>query len=665
VLIGSIEATLLLLLVVVVFGPIVAERFRIPAIIGLIFGGVLFGPFMLGWMLPAGLVTQLGAIGILYLMFLAGLGFDLRAFLANRNNAIVYGLLSFVIPFALSFFVSISFLEVGALGAALIGGMWASNTLVAYPDVRSAGLQNNRAVSAAVSAGVVADLLSLTVLALVTSTAVIETDTQPEAAPSVQEPTLSLWIALPVLIAFTIWLLPKVAEWFFVSVGRSRMQRFTFALAGMAAGATVALLGGIEGLIGAFLAGLGMNRLVPSHGALMERLDFVGSAIFVPAFIVSIGLNIDPAVLFDTETLLIGLVFTGFVVVGKTTSAMITGAIFHLSRDEVGLMSTLSFGQAASTLAIAQVGLELGMFDQQIVNAAVLAIVATALITSYGTRFYIRRVPRPEAPRIPPGQSVLVDVRPNGSDLDALMDFAAGIAKPDGGLVHTYAVSDPDAAAATRETVAAAVAAAAARGLDADGVTRIDESFRTGTLNLIAERETSLLLLAWRGPSFPVDYLMGNDLDAVGERCPVPAAAVRVLRPWSRIVVATGRLDRDWYREDASLALALVRRLRRYDDMPLTVLTPDAAFAETRVGDPDGVEIRTDLRGRVDAVLGLGPDDLAVITAHVIQGAPPMTMWRAARNLHDANLAVVAGPYRLSIARRGASTQDTTPQPVG
>ncbi|HET7846404.1 MAG TPA: cation:proton antiporter, partial [Acidimicrobiia bacterium] len=498
-LIGSLEATLLLLLLVVVFGPIVAERFRIPAIIGLIFGGVLFGPFVLGWMLPAGLVTQLGAIGILYLMFLAGLGFDLRAFLANRNNAIVYGLLSFVIPFGLSYFVSISFLEVGALGAALIGGMWASNTLVAYPDVRAAGLQNNRAVSAAVSAGVVADLLSLTVLALVTSTAVIETETQPEAAPSVQEPILPLWIALPVLIAFTIWLLPKVAEWFFVSVGRSRMQRFTFALAGMAAGATVAVLGGIEGLIGAFLAGLGMNRLVPSHGALMERLDFVGSAIFVPAFIVSIGLNIDPGVLFDAETLLIGLLFTGFVVVGKTTSAMITGAIFGLSRDEVGLMSTLSFGQAASTLAIAQVGLELGMFDQQIVNAAVLAIVATALITSYGTRFYIRRVPRPEAPRIPPGQSILVDVRPNGSDLDALMDFAAGIAKPDGGLVHTYAVSESGAAADAREMVAAAVAAATARGLDADGVTRIDESFKTGTLNLIAERETSMLLLAWRG----------------------------------------------------------------------------------------------------------------------------------------------------------------------
>ena len=207
-------------------------------------------------------------------MFLAGLGFSVRAFLANRNNAIVYGLLGFVIPFGLSMWVSMSLFDVGILGAALVGAMWASNTLVAYPEVKAAGLQNNRAVSAAVSAGVVADLLSLTVLALVTSTAVINVETtQAGVEASVEDPTLPVWIAIPLLIAVTMWLLPKVTRWFFVNIGHTRMQRFVFVLAGMAAGATVALLGGIEGLIGAFLAGLGMNALVPEKGQLMGRLD--------------------------------------------------------------------------------------------------------------------------------------------------------------------------------------------------------------------------------------------------------------------------------------------------------------------------------------------------------------------------------------------------------
>ena len=352
-LIGSVQATLLVLLIVIVFGPIIAERFRIPGLIGLIAGGMITGSFALGWLKSEGLVSDLGAIGILYLMFVAGLSFNLRAFVRNRTNAVVYGLLGFAIPFTISFFGVRSFLDISLLGAALVGAMWASNTLVSYPDVRAAGLHENRAVSAAVSAGVVADLLSLLVLAVATSTVVIEIDEPDLAMATVESPSLPLIVAIPLLLGFTLWVLPKVAEWFFVNIGRTRMQRFVFTLAGMAAGSVIAMMGGIEGLIGAFLAGLGLNRNIPARSALMERIDFVGSAIFIPAFLVSIGIVIDPRVLVDLDTIRLALVFTGFVVVGKTIAASITGVVFKLSLPEVGLMSSLSFGQAASTLAIA------------------------------------------------------------------------------------------------------------------------------------------------------------------------------------------------------------------------------------------------------------------------------------------------------------------------
>ena len=185
----------------------------------------------------------------------------------------------------------------------------------------------------------------------------------------------------------------------------------------MAVGATVALLGGMEGLIGAFLAGLGLNRMIPARGPLMERLEFVGTSLFIPVFLISIGLNIDPAVLIDPPTIALGLLFTGFVLVGKTTAAMIAGRIFGLSRNEVGLMSSLSFGQAASTLAIAQVGLTLGMFEQNVVNSAVLAIVITAFITSYATRFFASRVPPVVVDRPPIGQQVLLDARGGSSEI--------------------------------------------------------------------------------------------------------------------------------------------------------------------------------------------------------------------------------------------------------
>lgn len=662
-LVGTVEATLLVLLVVIVFGPIIAERFRVPGLIGLIFGGVIFGPFVLGWVEAQGLVAELGAVGILYLMFLAGLSFNLRAFVENRNNAVVYGLLGFVIPFGLSLWVAMSISDIGFLGAALIGAMWASNTLVAYPDVKAAGLVNNRAVSSAVSAGVVADLLSLSVLAIATATAVIDRDGEPTVRATVDEPTLPLWIAMPLLVAFTLWLLPKATEWFFVRVGRSRTQRFVFALAGMAAGATVALLGGIEGLIGAFLAGLGMNRLIPARSTLMDRLDFVGSAIFVPAFLVSIGLSINPAVLFDAETVLLGVLFTGLVIVGKTIAASITGLVFKLSFPEVGLMASLSFGQAASTLAIAQVGFSLGMFGQNVVNAAVLAIVATALITSFGTRFFIRIVPRPAPPPSQLGDQVLVDVRPNGSSLPALLAFAGSVARPDDGIVIPFAVPGVDRKDEANAMLAVATDAAASQGLDTDPHLRVDDAFLDGTLNLIAQVDASLLVLSWTGPRFSSDFMYGNEIDAVGAGSPIPTVAARILREWNRVVMVTGDVSVEWHREDAEIALALVRRLRRTSPMPLLIVTPDPAFvARTAAGD-ETVEVISEPQERRAIGSHFAPDDLLIVPAHVIHDLPPIRSWRVSRNLDNTNLAIVAGPHRLAVSR--GVTRGSVPSVVG
>jgi len=201
------------LLAIIVFGPIIAERFRFPGIVGLIFGGMVAGPFVLGWLGVTGLVSDLGAIGILYLMFLVGLSFDFKAFAEHRNAAIVYGAVGFAIPFGLSLWIGMSMLGYGLLAAALVGAMWSSNTLVAYPEVTVAGLQNNRAVSTAVAAGVEFDLMSLLVLAVATSTAVLEVEPQPGAFATVSNPVLPLWLAIPLLGGFTLWLLPKITGW--------------------------------------------------------------------------------------------------------------------------------------------------------------------------------------------------------------------------------------------------------------------------------------------------------------------------------------------------------------------------------------------------------------------------------------------------------------------
>jgi Kef-type K+ transport system membrane component KefB len=572
-------------------------------------------------------------------------------------------------------FTVMGLFEVGLLGAALVGAMWASNTLVAYPEVQAAGLQDNRAVSAAVSAGVVADLLSLMVLASATATAAIELGPFPDTfgedfidlvdnsgiEPSTPDPALPLWLALMVLILFCLWVLPRIAEWFFIRIGRSRTQRLVFLLAGMAAGATIASLGGIEGLIGAFLAGLGMNPRVPAQGPLMERVDFVGSAIFVPAFLVSIGLNIDPALLIDPDTLLLGVLFTGFVIVGKTIAALVTARIFKFSMSEVGLMSSLSFGQAASTLAIAQVGLSLGMFDQIVVNAAVLAIVMTALITSYGTRFFLRRVPRPIGPRAPLGAKILLDVRNRDSDLDTLITLAAGIAQPDDGLIVPYAITEPGKLEAAESAVERAAAAVSLQGLDCDGIARVDESFAVGTLRLVEEHRASLVMLAWDGPRLPSDYVTGADIDTVGGRAPVPSMAARVLRPWNRIVATLGDTSVDWRRVDAEIVLAAVDRLRRSRPVPVVIVAADSALAERWSEDEQAVEVVTEISARTAILERLEPTDLVLAPARVLRDLPAMARWQIVKALEDANVAILGGPHRLLLSRATSHQPLTTP----
>ena len=633
----------------IIAGPIIAERFGFPGLIGLIFLGMAVGPFVLGWVRSVGLVSDLGDIGLLYLMFLAGLSFNIRAFMQNRTNALVYGLLGFFIPFGLSYYFAISFVDLEILGALLVGAMWASNTLVAYPDVLAAGLQNNRAVSAAVSAGVVADLLSLTVLGVVTSTAVIELEAVPYSVPTTPDPTLPIWLGLPLLAGFCLWLLPKITEWFFVKVGHTRSQRFVFALAGMAAGSAVALLGGVEGLIGAFLAGLGMNSLIPQRSALMERIDFVGGAIFVPAFLVSIGLSIDPRAMFDADTILLAIAFTALVVVGKTVAAIITGVIFKLSSMDIGLMASLSTGQAASTLAIAQVGVSLNLFSQEIVNAAILTVVITAFITSYGTRFFSHRVDRPALIEAPLGDTVLVDVRASASDLQSVMDVAGAIARVDRGVVTPYMVPIPGQLDIARERVEEATGAAAATGHDASGEIRVDDSFSSGTLSLVEEVGASFTILDWRISRAPTELVFGSEIDLVGERSSVPTAAVRVLRPWNRVVVLTGDVADDWSVEDAWLAMEVARRLSARRELPLVIFTPDPGVVKPRISDAPLTEVVAGHSSVGDVVHGLADDDIVIVPAHVVSSASTLGKWRAAKALRNISVMVVAGPHRLSV----------------
>lgn len=634
----SVELALLVLTTLILLGPLLAERIRIPGLVGLIFLGTVFGPYVLDALRPGGLVATIGAIGLLYLMFLAGIELDIKAFMENRAAAITFGLLTFVIPFVASLAVGLFYLDYQLAAAALVGAMWASHTLVAYPEVKAAGLSSTRSVGSAVAATVITDVLSLLILGVATSSVAPE-------ARSVESTVLPLWLGIIVLVVFCLWVLPRIADWFFTSVGRSRTHRFVFCLAGMAAGATVSLLGGIEGLVGAFLAGIGLNRLVPARSGLMERIEFFGGALFVPAFLISVGLSIDPASMFQLSTVVLALVFITVVVITKTAAAFLSGRIFGFSVAESGLMASLTIGQAAATLAIARVGVEVGMFSQQVLNAAVLTLVIAVPVTSLGARAFARRIEVADTSGERLGGHVLIDASRGGTN--GLIRIGIAVARADGGIVTPFAIQEADRPIAEHGSLAAATEEARRLGSDTEGLKRVAGSHLSGTVELSLETEASLVMVPWEGPRLPLQVVGGrSEMDELGASSPIPVTAARLTaEDWDRVVVVTGR-TRGWAarQTDSGLAVEVARRVASFGDLPLVVFSPDGSVGPDDDGD---AELRSYRPGTGDVVGEIQSRDLLVVPSHVIAEASLLTAERIQRVAARTSLLVIAGPGRL------------------
>ena len=257
----------------------------------------------------------MGHIGLLYLMFLAGVELDLAVLQRYRNKAVAFALLTFAFPLAAGFGAATA-LGYGTAASLLVGSLVASHTLVTYPTVRSHGLGGNGAVATAVGATVLTDTLALLVLAAVAGSATGES--------SGAELALQMGLGLAALVFWCFLVLPLVGRAFFSGIGQERTLRFVFLLAALLSGAVVAEVFEIEGLVGAFFAGLGLNQLVPNRSPLMERTEFFGSALLVPLFLISVGLIIDPAVVADPETLGVAAALIAACLGGKALAAALT-----------------------------------------------------------------------------------------------------------------------------------------------------------------------------------------------------------------------------------------------------------------------------------------------------------------------------------------------------
>ncbi len=389
----SAEWTFFVAALVLLVGPIVVERLGLPGIVGIVLGGTLVGPFVLDWITREGLVDALGQLGLLYLMFLAGLELDLDEFQRNRRPALSFGALTFSIPFVLGILLVLPF-GYGLAAAVLYGTLWASHTLVSYPIVQEHRLTRHRAVGMAAGGTVITDTLALFVLAVVVGS--VESDSR--SGVIILELVLGLGGARRLL---RVLVLPRIGRWAFAHLGEGRVPRYLFLLAGLTSAALVADSMGLEGIIGAFFAGLALNRLVPSGGELMESVELVGAVLLIPFFLFSTGMLLDPRQFTEPDVLAIAAASLAIVFTGKAAASYVSGRIAGFQPIEVRLVFGLTIAQAAATLATVTIGTRAGIFDQDLLSAALVVVLVTVIVGGIVTRSAARRL-QPAASAQPP-----------------------------------------------------------------------------------------------------------------------------------------------------------------------------------------------------------------------------------------------------------------------
>lgn len=370
----------LLILTIVIgiiwFVPIVCRKIHVPSIVGFILAGIVIGPSVLNMVVENSTIKILGSLGMLYIMFQSGSEIDINDFKQYKYRSLFFGLCTFFIPLGLGVLTSRYLLDFNWTSSLLLGAMYGSHTLMTYPIVSRYGVQKNVAVNITVGATMWAIILSLIVLAVV------------EQWNNTAQTTLDYIIQLAILTLFllsVLWLFPSFARMFFKRY-REPISEFMVVMLMLVGSALLADWAGLEGILGAFLCGVSLNRLLPNRSPLMGRINFMGNSVFVPLFLISVGLMINIEAFWSSwTTIIIAVVMILTKLMGKSLAAWIAQGVFRFSKHERQLVFGLSHATAAGTLAIVTIAYQMGIVSSEVLNAAVLMILVLCTTASFIT----------------------------------------------------------------------------------------------------------------------------------------------------------------------------------------------------------------------------------------------------------------------------------------
>ena len=536
-----------LVLVIILFAPIVLERLRIPHIIGMILAGVVIGEHGFNILACDSSFELFGKVGLYYIMFLAGLEMNMEDFKSIRVKATVLGLLAFIFPLGIGIWTNLHLLGYSLATSVLLASMYASHTLIAYPIVIRYGINRQRAVSIAVGGTAVTDTLTLLVLAVVGGMYKGETSEM-----------FWIWLVLKVVVLSVVimYAFPRIGRWFFRRYSDNVVQ-YIFVMAMVFLGAGLMEFVGMEGILGAFLAGLVLNRLIPHVSPLMSHLEFVGNALFIPYFLIGVGMLIDVNVLFGhIDSVKVAVVMIIVALLGKWIASWLTQKIYKMRALERELMFGLSNAQAAATLAAVLVGYNIilpngeRLLNEDVLNGTILLILVTCVVSSFITEHAAKRIAMDDAEvsdeKAQEKEKFLIPVA-NPETLESLMSLAMVVRdekQPDN-LVALNVINDNNGSVKQemrgKRSLERAAQIAASTSVRLKTVSRFDLNITTGILHTAKEYEATNIIIGLHCKMSIVDSFFGNLTENLLKNTYLQVMVARFLIPVNtlrRIIVA-------------------------------------------------------------------------------------------------------------------------------
>ncbi|WP_158796141.1 cation:proton antiporter [Pedobacter sp. L105] len=521
-----------LLLFIILIAPILLGKIKIPGIVGFIIAGIMIGPNGFNILKKNSAIELFSTIGLLYIMFIAGIELDLGEFKKKKHKSFVFGFLTFAVPILIGFPVCYYGLHYSLVTSILTASMFATHTLVAYPIVNKFGISKNEAVAVTVGGTILTDTAVLIILAVIMGSVQGHLDTSF---------WIQLTISLSIFTAIVFLVIPRIAKWFFTKLESEKTSHYIFVLSVVFFSAFLAQLAGIEPIIGAFVAGLALNKLIPHSSILMNRIEFVGNALFIPFFLIGVGMLVDLRVLFrGPEALIVAGSLTLVALIGKYLSATFTQWIFKYTKNQRLLIFGLSSAHAAATLAIILVGYKAKIIDDNILNGTIILILVTCVIASFATERASRRIilaEETDGPEITPEvENILIPIA-DFNNLDNMLDLAVLFKDKTSHQPITLLSVVPDSVNAKANLLTArkklndSVKYASGNGTEVEIVATLDHNVSGGVLRIAKEKSANIIITGWPKKTTVIDKFLGDKSAPLIEKSPANLFILHLSQP--------------------------------------------------------------------------------------------------------------------------------------